>query len=1266
MKRCAYLPDIVVVILLLFAIPAAWSQTSGTSVRGTVTDSSGAVVAGAQITLDNAASGFHVSKASDTRGLYAFPQLPPGTYTISVKAEGFAAQNKQATLLVNQPATINFSLSVSGTTTTVDVSAEAETLNVTDATIGNAVGNNTIQALPMEGRNVPDLLSLQPGTVYLGREINQDLDSRSGAVSGARSDQSNVSLDGVDNNDQRNGYAFTGVLRSTLDSVEEFRVTTTNSNADSGRNSGAQVVMVTKSGTNNFHGGLYEYNRNTATSANNWFNKQAELSQNLPNVPGKLIRNTYGGSVGGPIKKDKLFFFFNYEGQKTSENQQETLQVPTASMRAGFMKYPTATGQIVNLSPVDLAKMDPNCTAAGTCPWGPGVDPNALKVLNSYPLPNGFVSGDGLNTASFTWSAPNPTTLNTYITKLDYAVSSTNHVFVRGNLQGDTITGVPQFPANPPGTVVSNNSKGVAAGDTWTLRNNLINNLRYGYIREGVGTRGAGNASYVNFGTLSSPVAQNRTVLLNVPVHNLVDDFTWVRGNHTLQFGGNYRLVHNNTVSNATAFNTAYMIPGLLNPASIANQSVPGQTVSLDPLGFGFPAVDNGFANSYDNDVMAVAGVISWVFDNSNYKLAQSGNTASLLPTGSMIPRNFKANEFEWYVQDSWRVKPNLTVTLGVRHTLLQTPYEVSGQQVAPNIDIHQWFQTRGYQAVLGNSVQPPFSFVPTGQARGGKPYWPMNKGNFAPRLAIAYSPKAENGFWRSLFGGPGKTSIRAGAGMYYDHFGEGVVDSFSQLGSFGMTTALSSPQNIWTTGNAPRYTGLTAVPNVARPAPVTLNYPATPSTDVFGSGFAIAYGLDDQLKTPYSVAADFSIQRELRGGFVLEAAYVGRFGHHLLQQLDLAAPLDLVDPKSGMDYFTASRLLSAAVDQGATTLAPIPYWENMFPAAATPGVSATKNIYTNLFTLERGNEVANPYFLDVICVYPAAPGAPCGNKTGRFWPLQYSSLYSWVTDGTSSYNAGQLMLRHQMSHGLQMDFSYTFGKSIDLGSDAERMTSGGGVGNDTVFSEILDSWNPGKNRGPSDFDTRHVITADWVYELPVGRGKTFAGRASGWLDALIGGWQISGLNRWTSGLPFSVQSGLGWTTNWNFRSNMVQTAPIQTGLYFTSSGAPEVFKDPNALVNATGGTPWRVPYAGDAGSRNNFRGQGYFGIDSGLAKTWSIHEKQNVRFAWEVFNVTNSVRFDVNTNTSLQNISTSGSLGVYGAVLTAPRVQQFSLRYSF
>ena len=384
--------------LLLFLLIAslASSQSTLSSLRGVITDPTGAMIANAHISLTNEATAVRQTTTSDAKGQYQFPQVAAGTYRVTVGAAGFSDQSKMVELLVNQPATLNYELSVQSTMSTITVESVAQTVNTTDATLGNAVNNPTIQALPMEGRSVPDLLSLQPGVLYLGRQVDQTVDSRSGAVSGARSDQGNVVLDGIDNNDQANGFAFTGVLRSTLDSVEEFRVTTTSSNADAGRSSGAQISMLTKSGTNLLHGSVYEYNRNTAAVANDWFNKQSELGAGSPNVPGKLIRNTFGAALGGPIRNNKLFYFFNYEGQRTAENKQETLVVPTASLRAGALKYP-AGGSIISLDSSQIAAMDPDCQSLGTCPWGPGVDPNTLAMFDEYPLPN-VVGGDGLNT----------------------------------------------------------------------------------------------------------------------------------------------------------------------------------------------------------------------------------------------------------------------------------------------------------------------------------------------------------------------------------------------------------------------------------------------------------------------------------------------------------------------------------------------------------------------------------------------------------------------------------------------------------------------------------------------------------------------------------------------------------------------------------------------------------------------------------------------------------------------------------------------------
>lgn len=1221
-----------------------------------MTDSSGAVVPDAVVILDNATNGFQSQRKTDGKGEYVFSQIPPGTYTIKVIAPGFADQSKTAELLVNQPATIPFTLSVQASITTVDVTAAAQTLNLTDATIGNSVNNAVIQALPMEGRNVPDLLSLQPGVLYLNKNTTaQNVDSRTGAVAGARADQGNVTLDGLDDNDQVSGYAFTGVLRSTLDSTQEFRVTTTNANAESGRSSGAQVSLVTKSGTNQFHGSAYEYNRSTLGLANDWFVKQGQLASGLPHRPGKLIRNTFGASLGGPIRRDKLFFFFNYEGQRTAENQPVTRQVPTASFRAGNLTYQDASGGTTTLTANQVALMDQNqvdengnnCTANGTCSWGPGPDPNVTSYFQQYPLNNGFTEGDGYNTGSYTFSSPFPGSLNTSIFKLDYAMNDKNHFFIRGNLQKDRQAGLLQFPGQPPRNNHEDNTKGLAAGYTWSPTSSLVNDVRYGYIRQGYSTRGVGQGDYVDFRFLDQLTAETRSTVVNVPVHNIVDNLNWTKGKHTLQVGVNWRLIHNNRGTDNNSYNVANTNPYWLGG------SVP------EPSDFGFAGVNEGFGNSYQIAYATLTGTVPQLTKQFNYQVSGNGSTGTQFADGAFINRHFKSSEFEYYIQDSWRVQPNLTLTFGIRHSILQTPYETNGQEIAPTVDTHAWFTERQAAASKGLVDQPSLAFTPVGPVFGRPGYWSKQKLNIAPRFSIAYAPD-------------NKTSIRAGFGMFYDHFGQGIVNTFDQNGSFGLTTALENSGGVQGYATSPRFTGRHNLPALsvgAQPAS-TVTYPYTPP-----NLFQITWGIDKGIKTPYSEAFDLSVQREIPGGFTLETAYVGRLGRHLLQALDLAEPVDFVDSKTGVDYFAAGAQLSRLVDANAgntkATVAPIQYFEDVFPLLAQNGMSATQFIYTNEWAPYRYSlgETTSLADIDFFCSY-GCPTDATGNAISRFWQSQFSSLYAWSTIGMSYYNSGQIILRHPASHGLQMDFSYTLSKSIDMGSDTERATEIDSTFGS--FSDIINSWKPSLNRGVSDFDTHHLITVDWVYKLPFGRGQYLGSKASRWTDALIGGWQWSGLNRWTSGLPFSLYEP-GWTTNWQIEANAVTTGKVKVHRHLDSSGNPQVFADPAAINNGvTAGFPIRLPYPGEAGERNNFRGDGYFDIDSGLAKTWHLYENQILHFGWEVFNVTNSVRFDTaptNVTTAgpaLNGQLTSGTLGVYTATLTQPRRMQLSLRYDF
>ena len=1240
----------VVASLLIGSAAISFSQNANTSLHGVIKDSSGALVPKAAVTLSDADNGHSFQTTSSAAGEYIFSQLPPAKYVITVSAPGFGEQRKSAELLVNQPATIDFTVAIKSNEVVVNVSAEAQTLNTTDASLGNSMDNTLIQALPSEGRNIPDLLSLQPGVLSLGqnsgRPSNPSLqnDARSGAVNGGRSDQGNITVDGLDDNDQVNGFAFTGVLRETQDSIEEFRVTTGLANADQGRSSGAQVSMVTKSGTNKFHGAAYEYNRPTLTVSNDWFNKASQVGSGEPNIPPKLIRNNFGGALGGPIFKDKLFFFGNYEGQRQAENQIVSQIAPTASYQQGIITYEgdTSSGavQTTTISASQLASLDSGCTANGVCPGGPGNNPNVLSYLNQFPAANGTSLGDGLNTGSFTFASPNPVTLNTSIARIDFTPGQNHRLFLRGNLQKDTTSGTEQFPGQGPSYTLIDNTKGIAAGETWTLTPNLVNDVRYGYIRQAFSNRGPGTGDYVDFRFMATLTAENRSTVVSVPVNNIVDNLSWNKGKHTMEFGGNWRLVHHNRGTDGNSYNSASSNPYWLggNPP--------------DPSTVGGLPVDSGFANSYGIAYANLVGTIPEVTTVENYNVT-SATTGSLLSDGAFINRHFKANEFEWYIQDSWRALPNLTVTFGLRHTILQTPYETHGQQVSPTVDTHAWFLQRNASALMGQVYEPDLTFTPSGPYYKKPGFWPKQKANFAPRLAVVYSPDT-------------KTTFRAGFGLFFDHYGEQLVDTFDQNGAFGITASVSNPAGTFGYETSPRYVNRRTFPAISTPpAASTIAYPYTAPT----GNFAITWGLDNHLKTPYSESLDFSIQRQVPGGFTVEANYVGRLGRHLLQSLDLAEPVDFRDTQSGVDYFTAAGQLSAAVDaNGGVYPAPvtaIPYFEDVFPFMAGLdylGESATQAIYNNEWAKYRSNLGATSALADIdfYCSY----GCPSGT---RFWQDQFSSLYALDTIGTSYYNAAQLILRHPTTHGLNVDFSYTFSKSIDMGSDTERgsefnnITGGPNGGS---FSSIINTWNPSLNRGVSDFDTRHLITADWVYLLPFGQGRSYLNSANFLTNFLAGGWQWSGINRWSSSLPFTLFDP-GWTTDWQQSSAGVITGKVQVKKQVLN-GAPVVFANPNAINAGTAtGSPIRLSYPGESGNRNAFRGDGIFGIDSGLAKSWRFGEYGALKFSWEVFNVTNSVRF--NSNPALFGVSlTGGNLGTYSAMQNLPRRMQFGLRYDF
>src|SRR5580704_12948655 len=1316
----------ILILCALVLLPSVASAQASSSLNGRVPDPSGAGVPNAKISLTGTANGLLRNTTSNGSGNYQFLDVPPGDYSLGVTAAGFAPYSaKGVTLVVNTPSSINIDLQLPGVATSVTVQETEPLINRTDASLGNTLEQDQISELPIADRNVVQLLSLQPGVACLGNQIDPTTDTRSGAVNGIRSDQSNVTLDDIGVNDQNNGYAFTSILTVPPDSVEEFRVTTADSNADSGYSSGAEVSLVTKSGTNSFHGSAYEYNRTTNFSANDPFLKASQGASDVPNQAPELIRNVFGVTVGGPIVHDKVFFFLNYEGRRDAQGASELRTVPSATLRAGILEYECAGGPsacpggTVNgvsgvpsgdyaLTPNQIADMDP---------LGIGADPHIVTLLNQYVASNAN-GGDGLNTLGYRLSSPADSSFNTYIARFDWHINSSQTLFARGQTQNDKEPGARQFPGQAPATSILDDSKGITVGLTSLISPTLINNFHWGYIRQGGQDAGANNVDPgVYLDGIDNFVPFTRSTIFFVPVNQLSDSLNWTRGNHSLQFGGDVFLIRNNHSSYGDSFSDVSTNVVYLDTGGIANTPSP-----LDPSNNGYPAVSTNFGPNYDNATALLLGIFAE--GDGIYNFDRQGNA---LAQGAAVKRRYAINDYEFYGQDSWRIKPRLTITYGLRWVLEAPPYETNGLQVAPcveasgggctNQNVADWFNTSAKLASEGLPANNAgeITFVLGGPKNNGPGLWNWDHHDFSPRIAVAWSPDTGEGLLSRVFGRKDQFSIRGGYSIMYDHFGIPIVNSFDQHGSFGLSTDVGDSAGSVTASTAPRYTCLIPTAGqscLPQPFPCTSGSSASPGCTLFGpepvggfpvtpsnQEFAINWGLDQTLKTPYSHVYNVTMSRQFSSHSSLQISYVGTIGRRLPMQVDMAMPTNLTDPTSGQTYFQAATMLSkeAAAATPISQIQAIPFFEDMFstwgngnvtvsqlanqpsgtPLNCAPGSSssttfanATQAIYDMWYCFPH-NETLTLRDLDLPGSITGIANLP-NSKLGpyAFYHDQFSSLYAWRNIGTSDYNALQVTYNVRWGANLQGQFNYTFGKSLDEASAAERIgpyEGTGGTGNDLNGGGIvINSYDPLALRGLSDFNAKHQFNSNWVYHLPFGHGQRWVGDASPILDALIGGWRVSGVLRYNTGFPITIDNGFTWATNWNIEGDaepIGPTLPAATNpknVVLDGVSGPDIFQDPAAAEAA-----FRPEWPGESGVRNNIIGEGLFNIDTGVSKDFNLWEGKKLEFSWQAFNATNSVRYDVRVAQPSLSYSPS-EFGRYLSTLTTPRFMQFALRFAF
>jgi Carboxypeptidase regulatory-like domain len=1231
-------------LLLQASVPA---QTGSSSIRGTITDPQGQAVAGVNITLTHVDTNATRKQTTNDKGNYVFDLLTPGTYRLEAETTGFKkAVVSDIHALVDKATTTDVQMEVGALTESVSVSASASEvlLNKQDATIGNNFSNQQITQLPIESRNVVELLSLQPGV------------TRDGYVAGSRADQANVTLDGVDVNEQQSGLnnialeqdvqeAFASVLRVTPDSVEEFRVTTTNPNAAQGRSSGAQVSLITKGGTNQFHGSLYEFHRNTVTTANDFFN-------NLNGLPRpKLLRNLFGGSVGGPIKKDRLFFFYNYEGRRDASEQAVGPRiVPLAGLGQGSVSYVNDSGGVTTLNRNQLSQIYSSV----------GLNPVTLAILadaaQRYPA-NDFSVGDGLNTGGFRFNARTPLKWNTHIARFDYNVTSdARHVvFMRANYQQDTINFAPRFP-DTPSPRVWNHPTGIAAGYNWLISSTLVNNFRYGLTREAFSHQGDATQNAIDFREVFQPLTFDRTLDRTTPVHNFTDDLSWTRGNHTWQFGGNVRLIRNSRASNSSSFDTARLNLFFFEDAG---GSVLSPIESAD-----VPLVDAGFETNLGHALVALIGRYSQYAGNFNFD-----SNGDPQPVGQSVKRTFATQEYEGYVQDVWRWKPSLTITAGLRYGLSRPVYETHGFQAQPTISLGQFFEQRKAGAAAGQPFNELITVDKAGPANGKRGFYDWDLNNFQPRIGVAWSPSFKGGFLRKFFGGEGDFVVRGGFAMINDYFGQELAVRFDLNNTLGFSSSQEIAAETFnlTDNPGPLFTGfnqdIRTLPRINVPSKLVfpLTHPADGDT-------RIEAGLDDSLVTPTHYSWNLSVARKLPGGLFVEAAYIGRKARHLLVGRDVMALNDLVDPQSGMDWYTAAGILAHLRDASTpiNKVGPIAYFENLFPNFVRPnGLTVTQGVYRRIARGSVGGIDSDWTSLQLRLDDQSILGP------NVFYHPQYGALSVFSTVGSSDYNAGTLTIRQRYHNSLMFDFNYTFSKSLD---DASGLQTGSLFG--STF--ILNPLRPEDNRAVSDFDVRHIINANMQWQLPVGYGRKFLSTSKGFVNALLGGWDLNAIYRWNSPRPITCAGfactgayDVGqWATNWNVQSNGTRLFPIKgTPTKTDTEGIPNLFGDPVAAYRS-----FRNARAGETGDRNVLRGQSYVALDMSLNKSFTMpwNEGHKLQFRWEVFNVTNTQRLgdladiSLDIDPQLPNSTPTPGFGNYTTIQGTPRVMQFGLRYTF
>ena len=1154
-----------VAFLVMVCSVLTFAQTG--SIAGTVTDSTGAVVQSAAVTLREVGTNTTHSIATGTTGAYNQVDLPVGTYEITIKKAGFKTFHVAAIeLTVAQVLTVNAVLQPGAASEEVQVRADQiQEVDQETSQLSNLVDQHQMQDLPLITRDPYSLVLLSPGT--------SQTDSSNGgfSVNGARDRNNNFLLDGVDNNDTSVPGIPDGVLAANPDSTEEFRIITDNFNAEFGRNTGAIIDVVTKSGTNSFHGDAYEFGRwNGFGGARDWFNPAIGSSGTFqPMNP--YVRNQFGFSVGGPIIKNKTFFFFNDEMDRFRTTLTNQSTVPTAAFKTGIFTYTDPNGVS---TPVNLTPGGANNLA------GLPLDPTMQKVFALYPNPT-TPSTDGIEGNIF-FPSTSATNIYNLTAKIDQHINDHESLSLRYGYDHF-------FDPNPghsdilPGGIGAYAEKaiseGLAAQLTSTLTNNLVNSFQFGwnhiyaafYLQGkslstldspgGIDSFGNGrDYSMDPFTSFASSLGASDGQARHTGTVSYTDNITWVHGRNTWKFGMDFRNVGESgfdDFSSRRDFNMEGVLLFGFDPGLISVPNVPSASL-----------------------VDAASALWGIAIEDSQ---SQFFNKAAIRqPTDN---KNFRQHEFDWYGQDSWKLRRNLTINLGLRYQLNSVPYE--------------------QDANLSNLLQDPGSFK-TGQSvvftvvgpgTGHSLYQPDYK-DIEPRAGFTWDPWSD-----------GKTAIRGGFGIFHDRtFGNAFGNSRADP-PFQASYASFPVGNI--SGTFGEF-GLV-------PATVPAQKPSASIPD--GSLVSGEVLFNTHFPNAASNNWNFDVQRELGGSNVLDVAYVGAMGVHVYGQRDGNPPNPALVQQL-VQYCNNPANAFGCTSVGTQT---------------TPATVSSSNLY-------EGFTAFNDLPFNAV-----------------FNNAMFQPDYQ-INEFNSIYHGLQTKLTHRMNHGLQFQAAYTYSHAIDNGVDPLTPA----VGSHTFPRNSL---NLAEGRGNSDNDTRHVAVINYIWELPLGRGRSYL--SNGALGKILEGMQFSGITTVQSGHPFQVRGTEDTQREginaWGQQIGNPYGAPPSASCAPTPGLGYDYFSNQCAFENP----PWGQ--AANTG-RNQFYGPGFVDFNMAFSKKMKFTERIGAELRFEGYNIFNHPHF-LNPGTDGAGVGNLVFNPLFGVITntyvepdgtTSARQMQVALRISF